>query len=44
MENYKIEKCNILKAWLVFEKHGNLYFEVFRAKTKKECKQWLSSK
>lgn len=39
--NYKIEKCKILNSWIVFEKHRNLYFEVYRAKTKKACKQWI---
>lgn len=41
MERYSIEKEPIYKMWVVWEKHRNVKVEVFKAKTKKECKQWL---
>ena len=39
---YKIEKCPELKCWIVFEvKSHSLDWEVYRAKTKRECKKWV---
>ena len=40
---YEIEKCKILNSWLVFERHGNLHFEVHRERTKKACQEWIKS-
>ncbi len=39
-----IEKDNILKQWIVWKENKNSLFELFRAKTKRECKNWLESK
>lgn len=35
-----IEKCPELGCWIAWEKCQNLQVEVYRAKTKKECKEW----
>ena len=39
---YEIEKDTILKCWIVWEKHKNYSIDRFRAKTKKECKLWIT--
>lgn len=42
---YKIEKCPELKCWIVFEViSANLLWEIYRAKTKRECKKWVNKK
>lgn len=41
MQKYSIEKDNIYKMWVVWEVYKNVKVEVFKANTKKECKQWL---
>ena len=38
---YEIVKDTILKQWIVWEIHHNYKIDRYRAKTKKECKQWL---
>lgn len=39
---YIIEKCKELSCWIVFErKSGNLLWEVYRARLKKDCKKWI---
>lgn len=38
---YEILKDPIYKMWVVWEVHRNVKFEMFKAKTKRECKQWL---
>jgi len=38
---YSIEYEDILKKWVVFEKRGNLWWQVFADKYKKKCKEWI---
>lgn len=45
MKRYKIEKCKELKCWIVFEvKSANLYWDVYHAGLKKECKEWVKER
>ena len=37
----KIEKDKILGVWIVWKKEGSLFTEIFRAKTKKKCKEFI---
>ncbi len=39
---YKIEKYPELKCWIVFEKRGSLLWEVYRARLKKDCREWVN--
>ena len=39
-----IEHDKIVGFWIVFKKEGSAKFEMFRAKTKKECKAWLEER
>ena len=39
-----IEKDKVLKCWIVWEIHHNYKIDRHHAKTKRECKTWLSSK
>lgn len=44
MKKYSIRKCNLIKGyrWLVFKRiSNNLSMQVFGAKTKKECEEWV---
>lgn len=38
---YRISKSKLLNIWIVWQWYGNLEVMVFKAKTKKECKEWL---
>lgn len=38
---YEIEKDKILACWVVWEVHRNYKVEVYRAKTKRECKKFI---
>ena len=40
---YKIEKCPELKCWIVFEIRGNLLWDVYHDKYKKNCKNWINN-
>lgn len=40
---FEIVKDDILKCWIVWEVHRNIKIDVFHARTKKECKQWISN-
>lgn len=42
--NIKIEKDVYLGCWVVWEIHNNYSIDIYHAKTKKECKEWLSAK
>ena len=45
MKKYKIEKCKELKCWIAFEvKSANLYWDVYHARLKKECINWVKEK
>ena len=44
METIKIEKDIYLKCWIVWEVHPNYMIDRYHAKTKRECKRWLSAK
>lgn len=35
-------KDNVLKCWIVWEVHRNYRVDRFHARTKKECRQWIS--
>lgn len=42
MKRYEITKEPMYNMWVVWELYSqNLRIERFKAKTKKECKQWL---
>ena len=40
---YKIEKDIYLNCWIVWEKHQNYSIDRYHAKTKRECKKWVST-
>lgn len=40
---YKIEKDKYLGVWIVWEVHTNYSIDKYHGKTKRECKQWLST-
>lgn len=40
---YEYEKDQILKQWIVFERHGSILDEVYRDKTKKQCDAWIEN-
>jgi len=40
---YEYEKDQILKQWIVFERHGSLLYEVHKDKTKKQCDIWIET-
>lgn len=40
---FNIEKDIYLNCWVVWEVHKNYSIDRLHAKTKKECKQWLST-
>ena len=41
-KKYKIEQCKELKCWIVFErKSASLDWDVYHARLKKECKEWV---
>lgn len=42
-KNYKIEKCQILKKWIVFEKHGSLLIQVYDSTRRKDCEKWVTN-
>jgi hypothetical protein len=44
METIKIEKDKYLNCWVVWEIHNNYSIDRYHAKTKRECKRWLSAK
>jgi hypothetical protein len=44
MESIKIEKDKYINCWIVWEVHPNYMIDRYHAKTKKECKRWLSAK
>lgn len=37
-----IEKDNILKCYIVWLCYKGCKFELYRSKTKKDCKRWIS--
>lgn len=40
---FKIEKDIYLNCWIVWETFQNYSIDRFHAKTKRECKKWLST-
>ena len=38
---YFIEKDKILGYWIVWKKEKNLNIQVYKAYTKKQCKEWI---
>lgn len=41
---YKIVKCPELNCWIVFKRYSdNIYYEVYRDKYKKNCKNWINN-
>lgn len=41
--NIKIEKDLYMGCWVVWEVHNNYSIDIYHAKTKRECKRWLSA-
>ena len=40
-KKYFIEKDKILGLWIVWKKEKNLNIQVYKAHTKKKCKEWI---
>lgn len=40
---YETKKDKYLGVWIVWEVHTNYSVDRFHGKTKRECKQWLST-
>ena len=40
---FNIEKDKYLNTWIVWEVHTNYSIDRYHARTKKECKKWLST-
>lgn len=38
---YFIEKDKILGLWIVWEREKNINIQVYKAHTKKQCKEWV---
>ena len=40
-KKYFIEKDKILGLWIVWEREKNINIRVYKAHTKKQCKEWI---